>query len=156
MIEINIPDFGRLRLAHLVLDYNGTLAFDGRLISGVANLLGLLADHLQIHIITADTFGSVHQAFAGSALTIHVLSPGNEEVGKAAYVRSLGSMSSVCIGNGRNDRLMLKEAGLGIAVLQQEGTATQALLAADIIIPNIVDALDLLLHPKRITATLRC
>jgi soluble P-type ATPase len=156
MIEINIPDFGHLRLAHLVLDYNGTLAFDGRLIAGVADLLGLLAEHLRIHIITADTFGSVRQAFAGSAFTVHVLSPGSEEAGKAAYVRSLGSMSSVCIGNGRNDRLMLKEAGLGIAVLQQEGIALQALLAADVIIPSIVDALGLLLHPKRITATLRC
>jgi soluble P-type ATPase len=156
MIEINIPDFGRLHLSHLVLDYNGTLAFDGQLISGVADLLGLLAEHLQIHIITADTFGSVHQAFGGSVFTIHVLSPGSEEEGKAIYVRHLGSMSSVCIGNGRNDRLMLKEAGLGIAVLQQEGTAPQALLAADIVIPSIVDALVLLLHPQRIRATLRC
>jgi soluble P-type ATPase len=156
MIEIDIPNFGRLHLAHLVLDYNGTLAFDGQLISGVANQLGLLTEHLQVHIITADTFGSVHQAFAGSTFTIHVLSPGSEEEGKAIYVRRLGSMSSVCIGNGRNDRLMLKEAGLGIAVLQQEGTAPQALLSADIVIPSIVDALDLLLHPQRITATLRC
>jgi soluble P-type ATPase len=156
VIEINIPDFGHLRIAHLVLDYNGTLAFDGQLISGVADLLGLLAEHLRIHIITADTFGSVRQAFAGSSFTVHVLSPGSEEEGKAAYVRSLGSMSSVCIGNGRNDRLMLKEAGLGIAVLQQEGTASQVFLAADIVIPSIVDALDLLLHPRRITATLRC
>jgi len=156
MIEINIPDFGHLRLAHLVLDYNGTLAFDGRLISGVANLLERLAEHLRIHIITADTFGSVQQAFAGSDFTVHVLPPGREEEGKAEYLRRLGSMSSICIGNGRNDRLMLKEAGLGIAVLQQEGAALQALLAADIVIPRIVDALDLLLHPKRITATLRC
>ena len=156
MIEIDIPDFGHLRLAHLVLDYNGTLAFDGRLISGVADLLERLATHLQIHIITADTFGSVHQTFAGFAFTVHVLPPGSEEEGKADYVRRLGSMSSVCIGNGRNDRLMLKEAGLGIAVLQREGAAMQALLAADIVIPSIVDALDLLLHPKRIIATLRC
>ncbi len=156
MIDINIPDFGHLRLAHLVLDYNGTLAFDGRLLSGVAKLLGLLAEHLRIHIITADTFGCVHQTFAGSDFTVHVLSPGNEEEGKAEYVRRLGSMSSVCIGNGRNDRLMLGEAGLGIAVLGREGAAMQALLAADIVIPSIVDALDLLLHPKRIIATLRC
>jgi soluble P-type ATPase len=156
MIEMDIPDFGRLRLEHLVLDYNGTLAFDGRLIHGVADLLGLLAEHLGIHIITADTFGSVHQAFAGSTFTIHVLSPGSEEESKALYVRRLGGLSAVCIGNGRNDRLMLKEAGLGIAVLQQEGAALQALLAADIVIPNIVDALDLLLHPRRIAATLRC
>jgi hypothetical protein len=60
MIEANIPDFGWLRLAHLVLDYNGALAFDGRLISGVADFLELLAKHLRIHIITADTFGTAY------------------------------------------------------------------------------------------------
>lgn len=156
MIEITIPGFDQLRLEHLVLDYNGTLAFDGRLISGVAELLELLAEHLQIHIVTADTYGSVRQAFAGSAFTVHVLSPGNEGEGKVGYVRRLGSKASVCIGNGGNDRLMLKEAGLGIAVFQQEGAAPPALLAADIVIPSIIDALNLLLHPQRITATLRC
>ena len=156
MIDINIPNFGRLRLAHLVLDYNGTLAFDGRPIYGVPDLLELLAEHLRIHIITADTFGSVHQAFTNSDFTVHVLSPGSEEEGKADYLRRLGSMSAVCIGNGRNDRLMLGEAGLGITVLGREGTAMQAMLAADIVIPNIVDALELLLHPRRIIATLRC
>lgn len=155
MIEINIANFGHLRLDHLVLDYNGTLAFDGALISGVADMLLLLAEHLQIHILTADTFGSVHQAFAGTAYTIHVLPKGNEEEGKALYVQKLGSRSAVCVGNGRNDRLMLKEAGLGIAVLQREGAALPALLAADIVISDIIDALDLLLHPKRIIATLR-
>ena len=90
MIEIDIPDFGQLRLAHLVLDYNGTLAFDGKLLSGVADLLERLAEHLRIHIITADTFGSVHQAFAGSDFTIHVLPPGNEEESKVEYVQAAG------------------------------------------------------------------
>lgn len=156
MIEVEIPDFGSLRLVHLVLDYNGTLAFDGRLISGVGDQLESLAEHLHIHIITADTFGSVHRTLAGFPFTVHVLPPGSEAEGKSLYVRQLGSMSSVCIGNGRNDRLMLREAALGIAVLQREGAALQALLAADIVIPGIVDALDLLLHPRRIAATLRC
>lgn len=156
MIEVDIPDFGSLRLVHLVLDYNGTLAFDGRLISGVGDQLESLAAHLHIHIITADTFGSVHRAFTRAPFTVHVLPPGSEAEGKSLYVRQLGSTSSVCIGNGRNDRLMLREAALGIAVLQREGAALQALLAADIVIPGIVDALDLLLHPRRIAATLRC
>lgn len=68
MIEIGIPDFGRLHLARLILDYNGSLAFDRRLLSGVADLLGLLAEHLQIHIITADTFGSVHRPLPAPTL----------------------------------------------------------------------------------------
>lgn len=156
MIEVDIPDFGSLRLIHLVLDYNGTLAFDGRLISGVAELLERLAEHLQVHIITADTFGSVCRAFAGTSFKVHVLPPGSEAEGKAVYVRQLGCPSTVSIGNGRNDNLMLREAALGIAVLQGEGGAAQAMLAADIVMTDIVAALNLLLHPRRITATLRC
>ena len=34
MIDIEIPGFGRLQLAHLVLDYNGTLAIDGEPFEG--------------------------------------------------------------------------------------------------------------------------
>jgi len=44
---------------------------------------------------------------------------------------------------------------LGIAVLQAEAASTEAVLAADILSRSILDALDLLLHPLRLTATLR-
>ncbi len=50
---------------------------------------------------------------------------------------------------------MLKEAALGIAVMQTEGAATVTLLAAEVVTSEIVDALDLLLHPDRRKATLR-
>jgi hypothetical protein len=42
MIEISIPGFGNLTIEHLVLDYNGTIAFDGELIDGVKDLLQIL------------------------------------------------------------------------------------------------------------------
>ncbi len=61
----------------------------------------------------------------------------------------------VAIGNGRNDRMMLDAAALGIAVCGAEGAAAETLEAADIVVGRIVDALDLLLHPKRLVATLR-
>ena len=43
MVEINIPGYGMLRLEHLVMDYNGTLAVDGRLIDGVKEALNRIA-----------------------------------------------------------------------------------------------------------------
>lgn len=156
MIEIFIPGFGQLQIKHLVLDYNGTLSCDGRLLTGVSSLLDRLSVSLRIHILTADTFGSVRKAFAESSHTVSVLPAGNETEAKASYVRKLGRSSSVCIGNGRNDQLMLKEAILGIAVSQEEGTSLEALLSADIVIPDIGTALKLLLHPQRLIATLRC
>jgi soluble P-type ATPase len=51
---------------------------------------------------------------------------------------------------------MLKEAALGIGVIQAEGAAVEAILAADLVTTSVLDALDLLIHPLRLTATLRC
>jgi len=39
--------------------------------------------------------------------------------------------------------------------MQEEGAATPSLLAADVVCRDIVSALELLLHPLRLTATLR-
>jgi soluble P-type ATPase len=50
---------------------------------------------------------------------------------------------------------MLRAAAIGVAVLQAEGTAAAALQAADLVVPDINAALDLLLDPQRLIATLR-
>jgi soluble P-type ATPase len=50
---------------------------------------------------------------------------------------------------------MLSAAALGIAVLGQEGLDPEALQAADLLVTQIADALDLLLHPQRLVATRR-
>ena len=59
MIEVAIPGDGMLRLSFLVLDYNGTLACNGILLDGVAERLIALSKNLSIHVVTADTFGTV-------------------------------------------------------------------------------------------------
>lgn len=59
MIKLNIPGRGDFRLAHLVLDLNGTLAHDGHRIDGVAERLRVLRCQLDVHLLTADTFGTV-------------------------------------------------------------------------------------------------
>ena len=65
MLEIDIPGYRALRLAHLVLDYNGTLACDGALVDGVGDRLAALAGMLTIHILTADTFGKARAQLVG-------------------------------------------------------------------------------------------
>ena len=57
MIELTIPGYKRIQIKHLVLDLNGTIACDGKIIIGVRECLKTLADKVQIHILTADTFG---------------------------------------------------------------------------------------------------
>jgi len=155
MIEIDIPGFGQRTFEHLVLDYNGTLALDGRVQPGVFSRLSSLKNSLQIHILTADTYGTVRTTFNQTEYTVHVLPAGDESAAKAEYVRVLGARSCVCMGNGCNDAAMLMDAGLSVAVLQPEGVAMAALSAANILVPGIEAGLDLLLNPTRLKATLR-
>lgn len=155
MIVIDIPGFRHLHLQHLVLDYNGTLAIDGFVISGVAEMLVALAPDITIHVITADTFGDASDQLAGLPVKLTVLPLGDQAQAKRDFVDGLGADSVFAIGNGRNDRDMLKIAAVGIALLQKEGAAAQAIASADMVCNSILDALNLLRHPKRLTATLR-
>jgi len=155
LLEVNIPGYRTLVLSFLVLDYNGTIACDGHLIPGVRDRLEALSKSVAIHILTADTFGSVEKEMTGIPCAVVVIGKENQTQAKAGYVRQLEAQKTVSVGNGRNDALMLKEAGLGIAVIQEEGGAVETLLAADVVTHSILDALDLLLQPLRLTATLR-
>jgi soluble P-type ATPase len=155
MLEIEIPGNKSLRLADLILDYNGTIAVDGKIMDGVKELLEVLSRSVVIHILTADTFGSVRNQLAGIACQLSIIPLEDQVQAKVEYLRQLGCEGAVCIGNGRNDVLMLKEAALGIAVIQSEGGCAEAVLAADVLTTSVLDALDLLIHPLRLTATLR-
>jgi soluble P-type ATPase len=155
MLKIPIPGHRELELEHLVLDYNGTLACDGELIPGVKEALVALAKDLEIHVVTADTFGKVRSRLEGCPFRVVVLPADGQDVGKREYVRQLGPAKTAAIGNGRNDRMMLAEAALGAAVIQKEGAATDTLFRADVICPDILSALELLTEPLRLVATLR-
>jgi len=155
MLNIDIPNFGQLQLEHLVMDYNGTLAVDGEQILGTRRRVDKLSEHVQVHVITADTFGKVTAELEGWSCSIKILGQDDQVGQKLAFVHELGAERCVCIGNGRNDRMMLEAAALGLAVMLEEGTCRECLLAADIALPGIVPALDLLLNPLRLTATLR-
>ncbi len=155
MLELTIPGRTPLRLEHLVLDYNGTLAVDGELQPGVAERLQALSRHLQIHVITADTFGKAAEETGGLPVTLQIIGQGDQAEAKRSLVASLGPERVVAVGNGANDRTMLEAAALGICILGEEGAATPALLASDIVVRHPVEALDLLLKPGRLAATLR-
>ena len=155
MLEVNIPSFGRLQLQYLVLDVNGTLALDGRLLSGVSERIGRLSAILEPSLVSADTQGTLSTLAESLKIKAKRLDPGNESKQKAEWVESLGPARVVAIGNGANDAEMLRRAALGIAVMGKEGLSTKSLGAADILAPSIETALDLLLLPRRLMATLR-
>lgn len=155
MIELDIPGRGWIQLEHLVCDVNGTLALDGSLIPGVAQWLRPLRDRLQVHLVTANSQGRQASINQQLNLTAVCLTPGDEVEQKAAYVRQLGAERVAAIGQGANDASMLQAAALGIAVLSPEGLALPALLAADLVVPDIRSAFELFENPLRIIATLR-
>jgi soluble P-type ATPase len=155
MIEIKIPGHKILELENLVLDYNGTIAFDGALIDGVKESLAELSKILTVHVITADTFGSVKKTLADIDCNLALIPLGHQDVAKQEYVKNLGCEKTVSMGNGANDRLMLKASALGVAVIQEEGAAFETLASADVVCTSIQSALSLLNNPLRLIATLR-
>lgn len=154
MISISIPSWGELHLKHLLLDYNGTMACDGKLLPGVRDLLLVLQRDVQVHVITADTFGSVEEELLGIPCSLHILPTEAQDLGKLQYLKSLQGDVVAC-GNGRNDVLMLKEAALGMMVLQKECAAGSLFAVADVVGKDLCDVLELLLNPRRLVATLR-
>lgn len=155
MIELSIPGRGQYELEHLVCDVNGTLAVDGKLQEGVLRGLNTLRDRLVIHLLTADTFGRQDDIDRQLNLESVRIEPGEEAQKKASYVSRLGPEKVVAIGQGANDAGMLKTARLGICVLSSEGAAVETLIAADMVVPDINCALELLEKPLRVVAGLR-
>jgi len=154
-MQIDIPGFGDLFLKYLLLDFTGTLSCKGKLIAGVAERINRLAEQLEVHVLTGDTYGVVKQELAGVNCHVEIMFGSDITVQKQLYLQSIGSEHVVAIGNGNNDSLMLKDARLGIVVMEGEGCAVSALTNADMAVRSICDALDLLLHPKGCVATLR-
>jgi soluble P-type ATPase len=155
MIEINVPGFRNLSLLHVVSDYNGTLAVDGKLLPGVGDALKALSSDIQIHVVTADTFGLAAEEMAGLPIKPTIIPVENQAEAKLDFIFRLGADSVVAIGNGRNDRKMLSAAAIGIVLIQKEGGAAETIASADVVSSSILDALDLLKNPKRLIATLR-
>ena len=60
MLKTQIRGFGELAIKNLILDFNGTIAKDGKVLPGVAELLHKLHDAgVEIYVVTADTNGTV-------------------------------------------------------------------------------------------------
>ena len=153
-VEVEVPGLGRLTIAHVLMDFNGTLAVDGRLVDGVDKVLEELKGVVGLKVVTADTFGTVEKAVKGLA-ELEIIAPGDEREQKLQVLRRLGAGQTMAIGNGANDELMLREAAVGVVVMGAEGAARGAIAAADVVVPGAVEALELLARPARLKATLR-
>jgi soluble P-type ATPase len=154
------PILGDFALRRLVSDYTGTLALGGKLSPGVQDRLQRLKEILDVTVISADSFGTAVGQLASIPISSTILAQGsrhNQE--KESHVKRNNPSQIAAFGNGNNDLLMLKTVkeagGLAVAVDNGEGCSVDAVLNANIFIVNITNALDLLLEPIRLKATLR-
>ncbi|GHG06243.1 HAD family hydrolase [Thalassotalea marina] len=152
---LNIPGKENISVSNVILDFNGTIAIDGKLIQGVAEKINNLSEQLNIIIVTADTNGTAESELADVNCKVINLSKSKEYGNKMDVLTALGKGHTICVGNGFNDHSVLKESVLGIAVMQEEGVSTKALMSSDIVFKSIIDALSCFEAPNRLKATLR-
>ena len=155
MLRMEIPGRGVYTVERLVLDMNGTISTDGRISGKVRDKINLLAKRLKVYILTADTRGDAETTVGRITAKLVSLDAGNEAPQKERFVKEIGPEKTIAVGNGYNDHLMVKEAALGIAVIGREGAARETVANADVVVNEMVDALDLILKPLRHQATLR-
>ena len=154
MIQIEIPGREKFKIEHVVLDYNGTIAEDGILLPEAAERIRELRKTVRVHVLTADTYGTVAAQCEGLVDSIETFPRENAAKSKEEIVKKLGP-GCACFGNGYNDSLMFDAGLLSVAVLLKEGMCAGLLSHADVMVKSIADGLDLLLKPERLMATLR-
>ncbi len=154
-MRIDIPGWGNFDIQNIVIDLNGTVATDGRVPLEVKEKINSLSGQAKIYVLTADTQGTADREISGMNAELIKIPEEDSKQGKLDFLKTLDLEMTVAIGNGSNDQLVLKEAALGIAVLGDEGVSISAIKSADIAVKSIQNALDLLLKPKRLIATLR-
>lgn len=155
MIRIEIPGTGPVNIQNVMFDYNGTIATDGRLLDGVGPAMNRLSHRLDFHVVTADTFGSVQAQLEGVKAKVVLISNQDQDQKKLDVLNAICADTTMAVGNGVNDALMLKHAALGVAVLGEEGMAMPALMSSDVMIRHILDVFAFFENPKRLIATLR-
>ncbi len=157
MFELEIPGWGKLSIKNLLLDFNGTLALDGKVDEQALFLCSKVVGkyHLKPYIITAATNPVSKEVIDLIKPELIVIRPGNEAWQKLTVLLELGANETATAGNGANDKLMLSCSALGIAVFDGEGAVPGVLDSADIVVKSTVELFELFVYTKRIIGTLR-
>ncbi|MHC1740330.1 MAG: HAD family hydrolase [Anaerolineaceae bacterium] len=155
MLELRFPGKPEIKISYVLCDINGTLSLDGQLLDGVVETISQLKKNLEVHLISANTTGTAAEIANQLGVRLQLIEGSHEAQQKERYLEKLGAEQTIAIGQGANDALMLKKAVIGICVLSREGSALKTMNAADMVVPDILAAFELLQKPLRIVATLR-
>ncbi|MES2437129.1 MAG: hypothetical protein V4519_03875 [Patescibacteria group bacterium] len=149
----NVPGIGEMELKTLILDLNGTLTVKGIIPEGVkVRLTTLKSQGYRILFFTGNTRNNADEIATSLGIEWILAESG---VAKRDEALKIDPKTCVSIGNGQIDLELMKVVKLRIVTLQSEGVHVQTLLNSDIVIPSITDALDLLIDPATLIATMR-
>ena len=154
MILIQRPGQEPLEIEFILSDFEGTLATDQRIHPKVKDKINLLSKRAKFYVFTTCEKERVSDVLRNVNAEVIYLKEGEVSRGKLNLLQQLGAHRAVAIGNGMNDMEMIEHSGLGIAVMNREGTVAQVIDKADLVFMNILEALDFLLKPLRQKATL--
>jgi soluble P-type ATPase len=152
-MKYQIPGQGGLEINTIILDLNGTLSVGGEIVEGVEERTKRLKSlGFKLVLFTGNTRGDA-DSIANKLNIEWKQAKGADD--KRALAIELGPETCASIGNGLIDLELMQTVKLGIVTLQGEGVHVQTLLACDIVVPTIKDALDLFIDEDRLIATLR-
>ncbi len=156
-IDIKIPWGEKYSINNVVFDLNGTLANDGKIAENTIDLLEKLARDAKMYIVTADTHNTAEELKdkLGDLAEIIVLKSNDHAQEKARFVHTLGFRETVTVGNGANDLKMMEEGILSFGIIGGEGLYGPLLAKVDIVVQNVDHAIEMLINPMKIVATIR-
>jgi soluble P-type ATPase len=154
MIAIQRQGREPVEIEFILMDFEGTLASDRRVHPKAKDKINLLSKRTKIYILTRGEKEVVSEVLKKVKAEIVYLPEEGTYEKKLDLLRQLGPTRTVAIGNGVDDVQMIEEAGLSLCIMGKEGTSVEAMVKADLVFTNILDALDFLLKPLRQKATL--
>lgn len=155
MLTYEIPGRGKIEIENVVLDYNGTIAVNGKILEDIKELISELKEYVNVYILTADTYGTVKEECSDIEAEVLTFPKDNAGEYKKQIVEKLNGGRTICVGNGYNDISMFKESVLSIAVIEGEGASGKLLAYADIVARSILEAFEVILNKNKIKADLR-
>ncbi|OGP72045.1 MAG: hypothetical protein A2W09_00395 [Deltaproteobacteria bacterium RBG_16_50_11] len=154
MIRIERPGREPLEIEFILIDFEGTLGQDRRIHPKAKDKINLLSKRTKIYVLTKGEKEFLDETFRKVKAELFYSKEGETAQQKLDLLRQLGADKTVAIGNGVDDAPIIEEASFGICVTGKEGASGETMRKADLVVSNIIDALDFLLKPLRQKATL--
>lgn len=154
MILIHRPGQSLIEIEYILIDFEGTLATDRRVNPKAKDKINLLSKRTKIYIFVQTEKEIALKSLKNTKADIIFISEGQASQEKLNFIRQIKRENTVVIGNGKSDVEIIKESAISFCVMGKEGAFKDALINADIIVNDIIDALDFLLKPLRQKATL--